>query len=90
MKVGAFKAFLLGENGQPSILAEAIVAVQNESPSPKVPEHSEEIVSIRRLDRIAGFNESLELLLSCAEPLPPPVVEEPATFGVRPEDYQPK
>ena len=88
IKVGALKALLIGENGQPSVLAEAIVAVQNESPSPKVPEHSEEIVSTRRLDRIAGFNESLELLLSCAEPLPPPVVEEPATFGVDPAQFK--
>ena len=88
MKVAALKALLIGQDGQPSVLAEAIVAVQNERPSPKVTEHSTEIVSVRRLDRIAGFDESLELLLSCAEPLPPPVVEEPATFGVRVEDYK--
>ena len=79
--VGALKALLIGQDGQPSVLAQAIVAVQNERPSPRVAEHSTEIVSIRRLDRIAGFDESLELLLSCSEPLPPPIVEEPATFG---------
>ena len=90
VKVGALKALLVGGDGQPSILAEAIVAVQNERPSPKVAEQSTEIVSIRRLDRIAGFDESLELLLSCAEPLPPPVVEEAPTFGVNPDDYKPK
>ncbi len=82
MKVGALKAMLLPTADGPSILAEAIVAVQNERPSPKVSEHSTEIVSIRRLDRIAGFDESLELLLSCSEPLAPPPVEEEATFGV--------
>ncbi len=80
--VGAMKALLLGVDGQPSVLAQAIVAVQNERPSPKVAEHSTEIVSIRRLDRIAGFDESLELLLSCSEPLSPPPEEEVATFGV--------
>lgn len=80
--VGAMKALLIGSDGQPSVLAQAIVAVQNERPSPKVAEHSTEIVSIRRLDRIAGFDESLELLLSCSEPLSPPPVEEEATFGV--------
>jgi hypothetical protein len=88
VKVGALKALLIGENDQPSILAEAIIAVQNERPSPKVPEHSPEIVSVRRLDNISGFDESLELLLSCAEPLPPPVVEERATFNVDPEKFK--
>ena len=81
--VGAMKALLIGQDGEPSVLARAIVAVQNERPSPKVAEHSTEIVSIRRLDRIAGFDESLELLLSCSEPLAPPAEEEIATFGVK-------
>jgi hypothetical protein len=85
--VGALKALLNGENGQPSVLAQAIVAVQNERPSPRVAEHSTEIVSIRRLDRIAGFDESLELLLSCAEPIPVVVEEAQATFGVDPSQF---
>ncbi len=86
--VGALKALLNGENGQPSVLAQALVAVQNERPSPRVSEQSNEIVSIRRLDRIAGFDESLELLLSCAEPIPTQVEEAPALFGVDPSQYQ--
>ncbi len=85
MKVGALKAMLLPTADGPSILAEAIVAVQNERPSPKVPVGSPEIVSVRTLDRISGFDESLELLLSCSEPLPKVVEEEPATFGVEPQ-----
>jgi len=86
--VGAMKALLVGENGMPSVLAQAIVAVQNEKPPPTVIEGHPEIASVRRLSRIAGYEESLELLLSCAEPIPPQPQEEPATFGVRPEDYQ--
>ncbi len=80
--VGSLKALLISDNGQPSVLAQAIVAVQNEKPPPTVAEGFPEIASVRRLSRIAGFDESLELLLSCSEPLPPPLVEEPATFGV--------
>ncbi len=80
--VGALKALLISDNGQPSVLAQAIVAVQNEKPPPTVSEGFPEIASVRRLSRIAGFDESLELLLSCSEPLPTPIVEEEATFGV--------
>jgi hypothetical protein len=86
--VGALKALLIGDNGTPSVLAQAIVAVQNEKPAPNVPEGHPEIASVRRLSRITGYEESLELLLSCAEPLPPPVVEEPATFNVDPEKFK--
>ncbi len=80
--VGAMKALLISDNGQPSVLAQAIVAVQNEKPPPTVAEGFPEIASVRRLSRIAGFDESLELLLSCSEPLSTPIVEEVATFGV--------
>ncbi len=80
--VGAMKTLLVGENGQPSILAQAIVAVQTEKPAPTITEGDPEIASVRRLSRIAGFDESLELLLSCSEPLPRIEEEEPATFGV--------
>ena len=86
--VGALKALLIGDNGTPSVLAQAIVAVQNEKPPPTIIEGHPEIASVRRLSRIAGYEESLELLLSCAEPLPPPVVEEPATFGVDPAQFK--
>lgn len=83
---------LLSSNGDgnPSILARAIVAVQNEKPSNIVNESAPEIVSVRRSSRIAGYDESLELLLSCAEPLPAPEPDEVATFGVNPADFQPK
>ncbi len=88
MKVGALKAMLLPTADGPSILAEAIVAVQNEKPTYIVRDGDEEIVSVRRLSRIAGFDESLELLLSCSEPLPRIEEEEPATFGVKPEPQE--
>ncbi len=80
--VGGLKALLISDNGQPSVLAQAIVAVQNEKPPPTVAEGFPEIASVRRLSRIAGFDESLELLLSCSEPLPRIEEEPPATFGV--------
>ncbi len=82
--VGALKSLLISDNGQPSVLAQAIVAVQNEKPEPNVGESLPEIASVRRLSRITGYEESLELLLSCSEPLPPPIVEEEPTFGVEP------
>ncbi len=86
--VGALKALLNGDNGTPSVLAQAIVAVQNEKPLSNVNEGQPEIASVRRLSRIAGYEESLELLLSCAEPMPVPQEEETATFGVNPEEFK--
>ncbi len=86
--VGALKALLISDNGQASVLAQAVVAVQNEKPAPNVPEGSPDIASTRRLSRIAGYEESLELLLSCAEPMPVQVEEERPTFGVNPADFQ--
>jgi hypothetical protein len=86
--VGELKALLSGDNGTPSVLAQAIVAVQNEKPSSNVDESSAEIVSVRRSSRIAGYEESLELLLSCAEPLPTPEPEEEPTFGIDPEKFK--
>ena len=86
--VGALKALLNGDNGTPSVLAQAIVAVQNEKPSSNVDESSAEIVSVRRSSRIAGYEESLELLLSCAEPMPVPQAEEEATFGIDKEQFK--
>lgn len=74
-------------DGNPSVLARAIVAVQNEKPSNIVEESSPEIVSVRRSSRIAGFDESLELLLSCSEPMPEPPTDEVATFGVDPSQF---
>ncbi len=88
--VGALKALLISENGTPSVLAQAIVAVQNEKPDSKIGEGHAEIASVRRLSRIEGFDESLELLLSCAEPIPAIVEESPATFGINPEEYKVK
>lgn len=88
--VGALRALLNSDNGQPSVLAQAIVAVQNEKPDTKVAEGHAEIASVRRLSRIEGFDESLELLLSCAEPMPAQVEEEPAMFGVDPEQFKVK
>lgn len=87
--VGALKELLTSNgDGNPSVLARAIVAVQNEKPSSIVDESSPEIVSVRRSSRIAGFEESLELLLSCAEPMPVPPEEEEATFGVNKEQFK--
>ncbi len=88
--VGALKSLLISDNGQPSVLAQAIVAVQNEKPTYLIADGQPEIVSVRRLSRIAGYEESLEALLSCAEPMPVQQEEEPATFGINPAEYKPK
>jgi hypothetical protein len=88
--VAAMRSILTGPEGTPSVLAQAIVAVQNEKPSSNVDESSAEIVSVRRSSRIAGYEESLELLLSCAEPLAVPEPDEEATFlpENRPSQFQ--
>ena len=79
-----------GDGQNPTVLAQAIVAVQNEKPGGNVKDGDKKIVSVRRLSKIEQHEETLNLLLSCAEPLPPPVVEERATFGVNPEDFKPQ
>ena len=77
-----------GDGQNPTVLAQAIVAVQNEKPTQDAKDGDSEIVSVRRLSRIAQHDEVINLLLSCAEPMPPAPQEEPALFGVRPEEFQ--
>jgi len=86
--VGALKSLLNSDNGTPSVLAQAIVAVQNDKPTSNVNEAHPEIASVRRLSKIEGWEESLERLLSCAEPMPVPQEEETATFGVNPAEFK--
>lgn len=74
-------------DGNPSVLAQAIVAIQNERPMFDAKDSDPELVSVRRLSRIAQHDEVINLLLSCAEPLPPQVEEEPPTFGVDKEQF---
>ena len=88
--VGAMRELVKGDGQNPTVLAQAIVAIQNEKPTQDAKDGDSEIVSVRRLSRIAQHDEVINLFLSLAEPLPPPVVEEPATFGVNPEDFKPK
>src|SRR5882724_8359881 len=86
--VGSLKALLNGDNGTPSVLAQAIVAVQNDKPTSNISEAHPEIASVRRLSKIEGWEESLERLLSCAEPMPLPEAEEEPTFGVNKAEFQ--
>lgn len=86
--VGAMKGLLQGEDGQPSVLAQAIVAVQNERPMNDATDHDDSIVSVRRLSRIAQHDEVINLLLSCAEPMPAQSEEEVASFGVDRKQFE--
>ena len=90
MKISAFAEILRGDGTSPTILAEAIVAVQNERVLRDAKHEDMLEVSARLLSQAVGRIDAITDLLSCAEPLPPPVVEEPATFGVNPADFQPK
>lgn len=88
--VGALRTILKGDGTNPTVLAQAIVAVQNEKPTQDARDTDSEIVSVRRLSRIAQHDEVISLLLSCAEPMPQQTEEEPALFGVDPSKFQPK
>ena len=86
--VGAMRELIKGDGTSPTVLAQALIAVQNEKPVSDAKDGDAEIVSVRRLSRIAQHDEVINLFLSLAEPLPPPIEEERATFGVKVEDYQ--
>lgn len=85
--VGAMRELLRGDGAQPTVLAQAIVAVQNEKPTVDAMDDAPEIVSVRRLSRIAQHDDVITLLLSCGEPLPIQEPEEEATFGVKKSDF---
>lgn len=80
-------ALIRGENGMPTVLARAIVAVQNEKPIMDVGDGADALASVRMLSRAAERQDTISDLLSLAEPLLPEQEELPATFGVRPEDF---
>ena len=88
--VGAMRALLQTVDGNPSVLAQAIVAVQNERPMFDAKDDDPEIVSVRRLSRSFQHDEVLNLLLSCGEPLPVAPQEEEPTFGVDREKFNQK
>jgi hypothetical protein len=83
------RELLRGDGSNPTVLAQAIVAVQGEKPTIDAADNDSELVSVRRLSRIAQHEEVITLLLSLAEPMPPPQQDEEATFGVNPRDFQP-
>src|SRR6266446_2413688 len=87
--VGAMRELLQGDGSVPTVLAQAIVAVQNEKPMFDADDLHPEIESVRRLSRIAQHEEVITLLLSCAEPMPEQQVDEEPTFGVRKQDFRP-
>ncbi len=87
--VGEMRELLQGDGLTPTVLAQVIVAVQNEKPTQDAADADNELVSVRRLSRIAQHEEVITLLLSCAEPMPEPQVDEEPTFGVRKQDFQP-
>lgn len=86
--VGAMRDLVKGDGTTPTVLAQAIVAVQSEKPSQDARDGDSEIVSVRRLSRIAQHDAVINLLLSCAEPMPSETDEEPALFGVDPSKFQ--
>jgi hypothetical protein len=86
--VGAMREIVQGDGTNPTVLAQAIVAVQNEKPIYDAKDGDAEIVSVRRLSRIAQHDLVINLLLSCAEPMPPQTEEPPATFGVDPAQFK--
>lgn len=86
--VGAMRELIKGDGTNPTVLANAIVAVQNEVPIVDAKDGDSEIVSVRRLSKISQHAEVINLLLSLAEPWPTTPQEEPALFGVDPEKFK--
>ncbi len=79
---------LIGATGDaPTVLAQAIVAVQNERLILDARDNDDEIVSVRLLSRVAERQEVISDLLSCAEPWPVQQEESPPTFGVDPSQF---
>lgn len=76
MRVAAFRTLLNDPN-----LADAIVVLRDESPIVDAIDNADPVASVRLLSRNFGHNQAIEILLSLAEPLPPPPQEEVATFG---------
>lgn len=74
---------LIGAPGQPpTVLAQAIVAVQSAKLILDAKDDAGEIVSVRLLSRAAERQDVISDLLSCAEPMPVEQEEESPTFGV--------
>ena len=86
--VGAMRELIKGDGQNPTVLAQLIVAVQNERPIGDAKDGDSEIVSVRRLSRIAQHDEVINLILSGAEPWPTAPQEEAPTFGVDPKQFQ--
>jgi hypothetical protein len=78
-----------GDGSAPTVLAQAIVAVQNELILRDASDTDMREVSVRLLSRAVGRTDALSDLLSCAELMKPPQQDEEPTFGVRKQDFQP-
>lgn len=63
-------------------LAAAIVCVKDESRLDDAPHSADPVESVRRLSWLCGYDQAINLLLSLAQPLSPPLPDEQATFGV--------
>jgi hypothetical protein len=84
-RVAAFRELL-----QNPIFADAIVVLKDEKPSAAVPSGTDAYERAAALGRIEQHENSINLLLSLAEPLPPELPEEQATFGVDLSQFQHK
>ncbi len=79
---------MIGVSGQePTVLAQAIVAVQSDRLVLDAKDDQPDIVSVRLLSRAAERQDVISDLLSCAEPLPVEQQEEKPTFGVDPSQF---
>jgi hypothetical protein len=87
--VGAMRELIHGDGSNPTVLAQAIVAIQAEGLTVDARDHEPELVSVRRLSRMTERQVVISDLLSCADPMPPPQQDEEPTFGVRKQDFQP-
>lgn len=86
--VAAMRDLLRGDGITPTVLAQAVVAIQGAKPTEDAKDRDPEIVSVRKLSKIAQHDEVINLLLSCAEPMPAETDEGPALFGVDPSKFQ--
>ncbi len=59
----------------------ALIVLKDSAPVADALDSDPEIVSVRRLSRIDGYNECLLRLFALATPLPPPPVQLEETWG---------
>ncbi len=68
-------------------MALALVVLKDEAQVSDVPMLSDPTASVRHLSKLSGSNDTINLLLSLAEPLPVETPEPEPTWGINKEEF---